>query len=216
MLNKGVDSYNTRVNLAALRTLRRDLVFGPDLRDNAIRFLSAHNMHETAGHCAAVAAEARKIALVYGLDGDAAEQAGLLHDISAVVPNEQRIGLAEAIGLDLLDAERAYPMIVHQRLSEEMAAELFGVRDARVLSAIGCHTTLKRGASALDKAVFVADKIRWDQQGKPPYLDAITACVARSLDEAAHCYLDYLFSNRASLKVVHPWAWDAYEELSTG
>jgi HD superfamily phosphohydrolase YqeK len=120
--------------------------------------------------------------------------------------------IARRFGLDA-DAARHLPMIVHQRLSAVMAAELFGVVDSGILSAIGCHTTLKRDTSALDRAVFVADKIKWDQAGEPPYLRDIVAAAEHSLEASAFCYLDYLFERSADLKVVHPWAWDAYVEL---
>jgi predicted HD superfamily hydrolase involved in NAD metabolism len=183
------------------------------LRERSAAFLRANGHEETATHCGRVAVEARRIARRFGLDADAAEAAGLLHDVSAVIPNADRVRVAEELGLAILDAERDLPMIVHQRLSEVMAAELFGVVDSGILSAIGCHTTLKRDASALDRAVFVADKIKWDQAGDPPYLRDIVAAAEHSLEASAFCYLDYLFQRSADLKVVHPWAWDAYVEL---
>jgi HD superfamily phosphohydrolase YqeK len=65
----------------------------------------------------------------------------------------------------------------------------------------------------LDKVVFVADKIAWDQPGEPPYLAEILAAVERSLDAAAFCYLDYLYQRRATLRVAHPWMLAAREEL---
>jgi HD superfamily phosphohydrolase YqeK len=98
-------------------------------------------------------------------------------------------------------------------LSVVLAREVFGVRDETVLSAIGCHTTLKAGASHLDKVVFIADKIAWDQPGQPPYLDELLAGLERSLDEGVFVYINYLWAQRATLKVVHPWLVDAYEAL---
>ena len=183
------------------------------LRERSARFLRANGCADTATHCGQVAVEAKRLARRFELDADAAEAAGLLHDISAVIPNAERLQVAEQLGLVILDAERTLPMIVHQRLSVVMAQELFGVDDPDTLSAIGCHTTLRRDASALDRTVFVADKIRWDQQGTPPYLDEIVAAVATSLEAGAFCYLDYLFQRSTDLKVVHPWAWDAYVQL---
>lgn len=180
-----------------------------DLRADAAAYLVARGCPATAGHCAAVAAEARRLAQRFGEDPARAETAGLLHDISAPIPNADRIGAAEAWGVEVLDEERLFPMIVHQKLSAVIAARAFGVDDVGALSAIGCHTTLKPGASRLDKIVFVADKIAWDQPGDPPWRDAIAAAEAISLDAAALTYLDYLHARRAELRVVHPWLVEA-------
>ena len=201
-------------DLSPLRPLLKDVQFGPDLKANVSAFLLIHGRADTLGHSARVASEAKRIAADYALDPAVAEVAGLLHDISAVIPDESRVQLAEHIGLTVLDAERQYPMIVHQRLSQAMAKELFGVCDEATLSAIGCHTTLKTDAGALDKAVFVADKVKWDQTGDPPYLTEILVALNESLDAASYCYLNYLFTRRERLRVVHPWAWAAYTQLS--
>ena len=83
-----------------------------------------------------------------------------------------------------------------------------------MLSATGCHTTLKADASGLDKVVFVADKIAWDQPGTPPWLDALTRALDVSLDAAALVYLDYLWERRAQLLVVHPWFIAARAQIS--
>lgn len=104
-------------------------------------------------------------------------------------------------------------MIVHQKLSSWMAHEVFGIHDPEVLSAIGCHTTLKAGASPLDKLVFVADKIAWDQAGQPPYLEVLQAALEHSLDAAALVYIDYLWAQRAQLRVIHPWLVAARNDL---
>ncbi len=184
-----------------------------NLRTDVAAFLTGRGFPKTAGHCAAVAAEARRLAARFGEDPARAEAAGLLHDISAPIPGAERLVTAEAWGLDVLAEERAYPMILHQKLSAVIAREAFRVTDAGVLSAIGCHTTLKAGASRLDKVVFVADKIAWDQPGDPPYLDEILAAIERSLDAGAFCYLDYLVQRRATLRVAHPWMLAAWAEL---
>jgi len=106
-------------------------------------------------------------------------------------------------------------MILHQKLSAVMAREIFGIGDAAVLSAIGCHTTLKASASTLDKVVFVADKIAWDQPGKPPYLDGILGALDQSLHQAALRYLDYLWQRRQTLPAVHPWFVAAHRQVTT-
>jgi len=118
---------------------------------------------------------------------------------------------ARQLGLEVLPAEEAHPKLVHQKLSAAMAEQIFGLTDAAVLSAVGCHTTLKPGSSGLDQAVLVADKIGWDEPGRPPYDAEIRAALDVSLVQAALVYLDYI---HRTLPVLHPWAQAAREELS--
>ena len=183
------------------------------LRRDVATFLTLHNQVHTAGHVAQVAAEARQLAERFGAVTEEAEVAGLLHDISAVIPNEERIAAAHTFGIEVLPEEAAFPMIIHQKLSMVLAREPFGVTAPAPLSAIGCHTTLKANASLLDKVVFVADKIRWDQAGEPPYLSDLQQALDRSLDQAVFCYLDYLWQQRATLRVIHPWLAAAHAQL---
>jgi predicted HD superfamily hydrolase involved in NAD metabolism len=182
--------------------------------ERARALLVHHGRVETVAHSKNVADEAQRLARRWGVNGVQSAQAGWLHDISAIVPPEQRLRAAERLGIKVLVEERAAPMILHQKLSAVIAAQGLGVDDAAVLSAVGCHTTLKAGASVLDKVLFVADKIAWDPEGVPPYLDEVAGVVMRSLDLAAYRYLAYLWQRRASLPVVHPWMSAAYRDLS--
>lgn len=183
------------------------------LRRDVATFLTLHNQVHTAGHVVQVAAEARQLAGRFGAVPEEAEAAGLLHDISAVISNEERLAAAQTFGIEVLPEEAAFPMIIHQKLSVVLAREIFGVTAPAPLSAIGCHTTLKADASLLDKVVFVADKIRWDQAGVPPYLSDLEQALDRSLDHAAFCYLDYLWQRRTTLRVIHPWLAAAHAQL---
>jgi HD superfamily phosphohydrolase YqeK len=184
-----------------------------DIARDVSAFLTHQGRPDTAAHCGAVAAEARRIAALVGADEDAAEAAGWLHDISVIIPNEQRIGAAEQLGIEVLPEEAIFPMIIHQKLSAVLAREIFQIGDAVILSAVGCHTTLKAGATVLDKVLFVADKLAWDQPGHAPFHEEMRAALGRSLDQAALAYLRYLWDRRATLRVLHPWAQAAYDEL---
>jgi predicted HD superfamily hydrolase involved in NAD metabolism len=185
--------------------LNEGVVWTGDVAQDVTAFLKHHGCPKTAIHSAAVAAEACRIAALAGVDAVRAEQAAWLHDVSAVIPAGERVAAAEALGIPVLPEERVLPMILHQKLSVVLARDLFGVTDTGVLDAIGCHTTLKAGASLLDKVLFVADKLAWDRPGEPPYRAALEAALARSLDAAACVYLRYLWERRATLPVVHPW-----------
>ncbi len=99
-------------------------------------------------------------------------------------------------------------------LRADIAGDVFGVTNPSILSAIGCHTTLRANASPLDMAVFVADKIAWDQPGDPPYLGAILAAAQQNLTDAAMVYIGYLWKRRETLAVVHPWLAETDADLA--
>ena len=196
--------------------LTRGVVFTGNIWSDVTTFLVHHQCAETAGHSARVVSEARWLARKFGVHLPSAEMAAWLHDVSAVFPVHERLTAAIDLGLDVLPEEVLAPMIIHQKLSVVIAQEVFEIHDPDILSAIGCHTTLKADASPLDKVVFLADKIRWDRPTPPPYQDAMLAAAERSLDRAVFCYLDYLWQRRDTLPVVHPWLVDAYHQLSEG
>ena len=143
----------------------------------------------------------------------AAELSGWLHDVGGVVPISDRERLAEVLGLEILSEERVAPLLLHQKLSATVAREAFAIEDIAILTAIGCHTTLRRDASMLDKILFISDKLEWDQDGEPPYWEQVAGAVERSLDEAAWWYLEYLWAQRDTLAALHPWLIEARGQL---
>lgn len=196
-----------------LGELIKDLTFSGDLSEDVAAFLIYYGHPDTAAHCRQVAAKAQQLAQQFGADVHAAERAGWLHDVSAVFPVAGRVETARAFGLEVLPEEEAVPLIIHQKLSVVLAREIFGVKDQAVLSAVGCHTTLKAGASLLDKVVFLADKLAWGQKEEPPFTAQVTAALKTSLDAAALAYQQYLLDS-GKIKIAHPWMLASYDELS--
>ncbi|MRR31574.1 HD domain-containing protein [bacterium] len=196
-----------------LMTLRSG--FNPTgwLAQDVPAFLLRNGCPRAAAHVATVAMTARKLAERFGVDSIAAEAGGWLHDVSAVWPDDQRLAACEALRVEVLEGERAWPKIVHQKLSVVLAREVFQVRDVGVLSAIGCHTTLKAGASALDKVVFIADKLAWDEPYDAPWHPELREALERSLDDGCRVYLRSLWEQRETLKVFHPWTEAACREM---
>ena len=198
---------------AILKPYYGQFTLNSNLRRDVTAVLTHHQLPKVAGHVSRVAKEAKRLAIQFGADPAGAETAGWLHDISGVIPNAERVATCHALNIPVLSGEAAFPMILHQKLSVAVAKEVFGVMDTAVLSAIGCHTTLKANATLLDKIVFIADKIKWDQPGSPPYLAEIETAVAHSIDNACLVYLDFLYQQRKSLGFAHPWFLEAREEL---
>lgn len=196
-----------------LQSLRAGFEPGGWINEDVTAFLRQNNCPRAATHVAKVARAAYELAGRFGINPLAAEAGGWLHDVSAVWPDNQRLAAADALGVEVLPLERKWPNIVHQKLSVVLAREIFHVRDAGVLSAIGCHTTLKAGASPLDRVVFIADKLAWDQPYDAPWHPTLRSALERSLDDGCRVYLQYLWDHRENLAVFHPWTEAACREL---
>lgn len=182
------------------------------LKNEIKQYLVSKNCEKTYYHCMEVGEYAYQLDEKYLTSPEKVSIAGYLHDISAIYPNNQRISVAQKYGIELNEAEMAFPMIIHQKISKSIAKMDFGIEDNEILSAIECHTTLKKNYSDIDLVLFVADKIKWDQEGKPPYLDGLLQALNCSLENAAYFYIDYILKH--DIKVVHPWLWDAYNQLN--
>jgi nicotinate-nucleotide adenylyltransferase len=101
-------------------------------------------------HTLAVAGLASALARRWGIHGEKARLAGLLHDCGRAVPLPKLARKAAALGLP-------EPMLAHAWFSERLARSEFGVRDPEILSAIGRHTFGALSMSPLDKVLYVAD-----------------------------------------------------------
>lgn len=195
-----------------LSPLTQSFNFSGSIPKDAAAFLKHHDYPNTAAHCKQVAKTAVQLAQQNNLDPHKAALSGWLHDISAVFPNQQRREAAQALGLEILPEEESVPLLLHQKISVVIAEQLFGVRDQEVLTAIGCHTTLRPAPAPLDLVLFVADKLACDQKGTPPYAEQLKAALSGSLEEAAWVYQDHLWHS-GKLKIVHPWMHASHQEL---
>ena len=162
------------------------------------------------GHLLDVANEAKSLAKRFGLDEAAAFTGGLLHDIGGLVPEQQRVPLAEELGIDVLPEERLVPMLLHGKFSAYFAKNIFGVTTPEILSAITYHTTLHANPTDLEKIVCLADKVKWDGEGVPPYLSELILAFDQSLDAAAKFFTAYLYDS--NLLVIHPWLSEAHDD----
>ena len=169
---------------------------------------------ETLHHVTQVAAQAQNLAGQHDVNPASAHLAALAHDLAAGIPAEEMPSVAEQMGILVSDVDRAIPSLLHGPIAAAALETKLGLDDEDVLNAIRYHSTLRAGASSLEKVVFLADKIAYDptspHQGE--YLSALQS--AASLDEAALIYLDFLLDNAWRYKwYPHPNALAAYREL---
>ena len=175
-----------------------------DIKADVENFLTANNKAKTFDHVKAAAEMNIKIAGQYGLDREICELCGYLHDISAVVAPPDMLAYATEKGWHIDDAENKHPFLLHQRISKLIAERDFGVTDERILSAIECHTTLKTTPSACDMALFIADKLAWDQEGEAPFYAVVNDALKQSLEAASLVYMDYIVDHKM---ILHPHKW---------
>lgn len=185
------------------------------LEENIIHNFTNNKDLKTLAHTLRVRDNALALANKYVIDYDQARNAALLHDISNLIPKEKYLTIAEACDLEIFSAEREFPVLLHQRISRIVAVETFNILDKEVLNAINCHTTLRKSASPLDKLLFLADKLSWDEQDMPPYMPLVRKASEVSLDNGIKCYFENLMLNKSSLKAPHPWLLEAWEEIKS-
>ncbi len=183
-----------------------------DLKTDVTNFLTVNAKQDTAAHCVSVAETSRTIATRFGLDETIASTSALLHDISNVMQPQDMLACAIDEKWEMDEAEEKYPFLLHQRHSAVFASALFGVHNPLVLSAVACHTTLKEKPSDYDMALFLADKLSWDQDGTPPFFNAVSAALERSLVHASLMYINFVMDNGMVL-LPHRWLLDAKKWL---
>ena len=183
-----------------------------DIRTDVKNILLINGKSKTYIHVANVADRNALISKTYDLDHDKCVIAGLLHDISAVIKPEDMLKYAYENRLEVCEAERKYPFLLHQRLSKICAVEYFNISDEEILSAIECHTTLKKCPSKYEMSLFIADKLAWDKGGIPPFYEEVNAALDISLEAACYKYMEYMIENDMILCPHDNWI-EAYEQL---
>ncbi len=183
-----------------------------DIRTDVKNILLINGKSNTYIHVANVADRNALISKTYDLDHDKCVIAGLLHDISAVIKPEDMLKYAYENRLEVCEAERKYPFLLHQRLSKICAVEYFNISDEEILSAIECHTTLKKCPSKYEMSLFIADKLAWDRGGIPPFYEEVNAALDISLEAACYKYMEYMVENDMILCPHDNWI-EAYEQL---
>ena len=183
-----------------------------DIRTDVKNILLINGKSNTYIHVANVADRNALISKTYDLDHDKCVIAGLLHDISAVIRPEDMLKYAYENSLEVCEAERKYPFLLHQRLSKICAVEYFNISDEEILLAIECHTTLKKCPTKYEMSLFIADKLAWDKRGIPPFYEEVNAALDISLEAACYKYMEYMVDNDMILCPHDNWI-EAYEQL---
>jgi predicted HD superfamily hydrolase involved in NAD metabolism len=141
-------------------------------------------------HIAAVAAEAKRLARLHGVDEDRAMMAALTHDIARAMQPEEILRLARELGLNPNEVEEAAPILLHGTVAARLLASRYGVDDEEVLASARWHSTGRAGMSAVEKVLFLADKVEPGKAAGRPDLEEMRRLAEIDLDGAVLRYLD--------------------------
>lgn len=110
-------------------------------------------------HSVGVADSAVFLAKRFGVDGEKAKIAGLLHDCARQYPNEQLISEADKRGIAYGVVEQSMPLLLHGYIGAKLIKEEYDVDDPDIAQAVYRHTVGGAAMTELDKIIYFADMI---------------------------------------------------------
>lgn len=139
-------------------------------------------------HSLNVAATARELARLHGLNETQCEMAGLIHDCAKCMPLQtlQRIAREHRLLLDKETLSNAN--LLHGPVGAVLAETEYGIHDPNILSAVRCHTTGRIGMMPADMVLFLADKIEPGRRSYPA-LESVRELAKTNLVRATICSL---------------------------
>ncbi|MSQ28711.1 MAG: HD domain-containing protein [Dehalococcoidia bacterium] len=173
-----------------------------------VRPLWEHLPQDLIDHLERVSRLSGELATRWGVDPEAAELAGFLHDIARAQRPDELLRQARDLGLPIDPVEQATPLLLHGPVGAALArAAVTGAGDD-VFQAITWHSTARPGMSHLEQVVFLADKLDPGKAGYyPPGLEPLGQLAQAGLDQAVVFYLDWQLRQLLERgSVVHPAA----------
>ncbi|MGH4118834.1 bis(5'-nucleosyl)-tetraphosphatase (symmetrical) YqeK [Clostridium sp.] len=108
-------------------------------------------------HSLSVSETAVALAIKYGVNIKSARIAGLVHDCSKNMKDEQLIKMATNHGLQLDEVQFRTPTLLHGIVGGIIAREVMGIYNDDIINAISFHTTGRKNMSILEKIIFISD-----------------------------------------------------------
>ena len=170
--------------------------------------LSPYRFH----HSMCVAEKARELAKKYGIDEEKAYVAGILHDITKEMPNDEQIRLIEENGHKLTDFEKGNHRIFHQMSGAAYVKNVLGIKDEDIISGIRYHTTGRADMSLFEMLIYLADFTSADRSY--PDVDVMREKTDESLLSGMLYSLKYTIKDVVSHeRILHPDTLNCYNYI---
>lgn len=122
-------------------------------------YLKANLMEKRYTHILGVADTAKKLAKLNGISEEAAEIAGLAHDVAKNLSKARMRELMIENNIVLSGVEEKNANLWHSIIAPIEAKDKLKIEDEEILDAIRWHTTGKENMSILAKIIYIADMI---------------------------------------------------------
>lgn len=163
-------------------------------------------------HTLGVCDSAIKLAKLYGADVEKAKIAALAHDIAKELTIEKQKEILKVNNFDITEMEDCCSQILHGFAGSIMLAEMFGVDDEEILSAIDFHSTGRADMTLLEKIIYISDYIEVGRVYEG--VEYLRETTYKSLEDGVLEGLDNtikLVINQG--KVIHPYTLEARNYL---
>ena len=176
--------------------------------------LALHDEKRRA-HADGTAETAFALAERWGADPEAARRAGILHDITKALTEQEQLHLCYEYGLSPTEFQYENPKLLHAVTGAAVAERIFGESED-VVSAIRWHTTGRAEMSLLEKILYIADYMEPNRDF--PGVELLRELVWQDLDAAIFRGLEQSVRHvRAKGCVLDPdseKAWHYYQKLT--
>ncbi|MDJ0553573.1 MAG: bis(5'-nucleosyl)-tetraphosphatase (symmetrical) YqeK [Microcoleaceae cyanobacterium MO_207.B10] len=174
------------------------------MRQEILKWLSAHVPISRVKHILRVEKMATELAGHYFLDEEKARLAGLMHDLAKYFDSQVLLKMAKSEGLEIDSVFEICPHLLHADVSAIVARKEFGIEDKEILAAIAHHTLGHPGMSKLSCVVFLADTLE-PGRGKSQELESLRQLSRESLYQAVWLTSEYTIKNLlATSRLIHP------------
>lgn len=159
-------------------------------------------------HSECVSDSAGELAELYGADVQKARLAGLLHDITKRMPEDEQMSLLT----ELTPLEKKNYKVWHQMSAPIFLRNNGIINDEEILGAIRWHTTGRANMTLLEKIVYTADFISADREY--PDVDTVRKLATISLEHAMLYTCRYTVQDLVKYdRPVHPSTLELYNDL---
>jgi len=167
--------------------------------DEIMGWLRSRLSHHRFTHTLNVANEALRLAQNYGLNGDEAYIAGLLHDCCKEIPHDEMLNILKDSDIINDQAFIDSPKVWHGYAAAEYIRDEFSVHNVEIINAVRYHTTGRGEMSRIEEVIYLADLVSAERSY--PGVESLRAKCYRSIEEAMMEALDFMLGEVAKKRL---------------